>query len=399
MAGSILTVNMPEIGEGVVEGEVIEWLKKEGDAVGRDEPVVVLMTDKATVELPAPQAGVLVKQYYKVGEIALRDKPLYALQIAGSSAPEQKVEEKKESVEPKAPSKIEKPFVATGTVLATPDVRRRARELNIPLEQVQGTGKEGRISEQDLAKFAQGPSSISFKPLSLPGDESIPLVGIPGQMAKSMQLSQAEVPPFSWFEQADVTRLIQLREKILPEALKEGIRLSFMPFLIRALSHTLREFPKINSSFDREKKAVIVHTPHNIGIAFSSSGGLFVPVLKNVQSLTLEQIIRSYEELKQKAVQGKLSPNDMQEATISLSNFGASGSGALWATPIINPPQVAILAVAKIQKQPAVRAGAIVPLDLLNLSWSFDHRVIDGDLAAHVSHFFANLLQNPTNLL
>lgn len=348
----IITIKLPDIGEGIVEGEVIEWLKKVGDPVLQDEPVVTVMTDKATVELPSPHAGVLHKQHTPAGEVALVGKPLYDIAVS---------EEKR--------------------VLATPAMRRLAKERGIDLKQVAPTGKEGRITEADLAKNGD--------------DEARPLHGIPKIMAKKMSESHREVVDFSYFEQVDATRLIQLKSKLKGEA--KDFSVTFMPFFLRALSLALTKYPLVNSSLSGETQ--IIHHHHNIGIATSTEQGLMVPVIKQVEKMSLEQVIRACDELKLKVAQGKLAPSDLQGGTITISNYGTLSPGSLWATPVINYPEAAILAIAKIHKQPVVINDEIVIREMLNLSWTFDHRLIDGDLAAHFAHAFARLIANPAALL
>lgn len=388
----IFTVNMPDIGEGVAEGEVIEWLKKENDPLKQDEPVVIVMTDKATVELPSPQPGKLAKQYYKPGQMAQRGKPLYDIEVEGeaSSKPVEVATTKKIEVAPEPV--IQKR--TEGTVLATPHVRHLARQMGITIEDIKGTGKEGQITEIDLKGITHSTPLVAME-----DDEIVPLIGIRQLMAKKMKESKSEIPHFSYFEQVDATRLVALRQKVKEEAAKIEISLTFMPFLIKALSLTIKQFPSINSQLDKAANQLILHKQHNIGVAMTTSMGLIVPVLKQVQDKSLEEIIKAYDDLKSRALSGKLTSADMKDSTITISNFGVLGGGGLWATPIINYPEAAILAVAKIQKQPMVKNGELVVRDALNLSWSFDHRIIDGDMAASCSHHFSELLQNPASLL
>lgn len=395
-------VTLPDIGEGVVEGEIIEWLKKVGDALKQDEPVVIVMTDKATVELPAPHPGTLTKQHYKTGEIAIKGLPLYEIALAGR-LPEQN---EKPSLPPiSSPSKPAAPPAAKlpcskrtveGKALATPATRRIARELGIDLQNIQGSGPEGRILPQD---FVPQRRSCSFEIPKFEDDEIEPLVGIPRLMAEKMALSKQTAAHFSYFEQLDATRLVALRSRYTIGAEKEGYHVTYMPFIIRALSLTLTRFPKVNSSLDLTNGQLIIHKQQNIGIAITTKLGLIVPVLTAVQEMSLEEIVKNYEAIKNEAFQHKLHPQNMRGATITVSNFGVFGGGGAWATPIINYPETAILAVSRIQKQPMIRNGEIAARDALNLSWSFDHRVIDGDLAANFSHHFASLLQNPAPLL
>lgn len=401
----IFTVTLPDIGEGVVEGEVIEWLKNVNDPVKQDEAVVIVMTDKATVELPSPYPGKIVKQYYKPGEISIKGKPLYDLELAdGHSAIHKKQAQLKESSTNKpCPAVIPTPSIRQEIVeenreiLALPSTRRLAKEMNIDLATIKGTGKEGRITPEDLRKLS-GPSTSYLTPITqLPGDEIVPIIGIKNLMFKKMAESKQKIPHFSYFEKIDATRLVSLRQKFKVQAEKENIKVTFMPFLIRALSLTIKKFPQFNSSVDQNR--MIIHHQQNIGIAMASPLGLIVPVMKNVQEMSLIDLVKGYEDLKNRANENKLHPNDMKDGTITISNFGVLGDGGLWATPIINYPEVAILAVNRIQKQPMVRNDEIVIRETLNLSWSFDHRVIDGDQAAAFSHYFGKLLENPAQIL
>lgn len=392
--GKIYTVTMPDIGEGVVEGEVINWLKQLNDPVAQDEPVVILMTDKATVELPSPYVGKLVKQYYQVGQIAIKDKPLYDIEVTAEQHTIEKLQpEKKPTPIARAPESP-KPSKEHHKALAAPPTRKLAKELGIDINSIEGSGPEGRVLKTDLKQ-----SKANKPTLNLFEDEEKPLVGIHKLMAKSMAASHAEIPPFSYFEQVDATRLVQMRQSFKEKAAEQGISVTFMPFIIKALSLTLTQFPKVNSSLDMDRNTLILHKPHNVGIAISTSNGLIVPVLKNVESMALQEIIMAFNDLKERAATNKLLPSDMKEATISITNFGVLGGGGLWATPIINYPEAAILGIARIQKLPIVRNDEIVIRDVLNLSWSFDHRVVNGEEAAEFSHHFSTLLQNPAPLL
>lgn len=401
---TIYTVNLPDIGEGVVEGEVIEWLKKTGDSLRQDEPVVVVMTDKATVELPAPHPGILAKQYFQPGQIAIKGKPLYDIELTTpiqmDAKPEKKVQPTSsppEKISVPQPIPPEKPF-GEKRGIAAPPVRKLAKELGVDLNRISGTGKEGRITPQDLQQFAK-PRTCRTSILHLSDDEELPVVGIRHLMAERMAESHASIPMFSYFEQTEATRLVQLRNSFKEKALKENIHITYMPFFIRALSLTIKKFPQLNSSFDATCHKLYMHKHHNVGIAIASPYGLIVPVLKNVQEMSLYELIRAYEQLKNKALENKLTSHDMKEATITISNYGVLGGGGLWATPIVNYPETTILAVARIQKQPVIKDEAIVIRDTLNLSWSFDHRVIDGEIAASCSHYYSTFIHNPSRML
>lgn len=402
----IHTVVLPDIGEGVVEGEVIEWLKNVNDPVAQDEPVVLVMTDKATVELPSPYPGKIVKQYYKPGEISIKGKPLYDIELAEGTVavakPQAKLKETSAQPCPKQPTPQESVKVEESSeegTLALPSTRLLAKEMGIHIDQVRGTGKNGRVTPEDLRQFikTQAVESPQTPVTKLPSDEEVPIIGIKNLMFRKMQESKRQIPHFSYFEKVDATRLVGLRHKFKEEAAKQNIQVTYMPFLIRALCLSLKKYPQFNSSVSHNK--LVIHHQYNVGIAMASPLGLIVPVLKNAQDLSLKDLVYAYEELKNKAATNRLQSNDMKEGTITISNFGVLGDGGLWATPIINYPEVAILAVNRIQKQPLIKNDEIVVRDTLNLSWSFDHRIIDGDQASAFSHHYAKLIENPLALL
>ena len=403
--GEIFTVVLPDIGEGVVEGEVLEWLKDIGDPLSQDEPVVVVMTDKASVELPAPYPGKLSKKYYDVGGIAIKDQPLYDIDVQegvpitrkpSKKEPTQRTAEPRQVSDQQHNSSTAKGR-SLGQVLATPPTRKLAEELGIDIGHVVGTGPAGVVTKKDVAAFGQG-TTFEQKPIiDLPGDQREPLQGLRRVIAERMSESKKLIPHFSFHDTLNAKQLVKFREKSKLEAEKAGVRLTFMPFFIRALSLAIKQFPYVNSSLDLMSEEIVLHTQQNIGIAVKTKRGLIVPVLKGVESLDFHGIIRSYDQLIQKAKEQKLSHNDMQDATITISNFGAVGGK--WANPVINYPEVAILGIAKIEEQPVVRNGEITIGKMLNLSWSFDHRVLDGDQAASFSNTFIDFLENPVKLL
>jgi len=419
----IHTVNLPDIGEGVVEGEVIEWLKHPNDLLEQDEPVVIVMTDKATVELPAPYPGKLVKQYFKVGEISLRDKPLYAIEVSADKPLPASKDADINCEIPHIPSTLNTQLSAEHTdrppgkasisttlcphvtsshkVLASPATRKLANQMDIDIQHIKASHESRIISNSDLKAHytSQKNNGLQTSLSNFPGDQERPLVGIHLLMAKKMVESKSQIPHFSYFEQVDATRLVQLKERIKEEASKEEISVTYMPFIIRALSKAIERYPEANSSLDLINNRLILHKEQHIGVAMSTPRGLIVPVLRHVEKMSLQEIIRAFHQLKIHALTGKLPSSEMKGSTITISNFGVLEGKGLWATPIINYPEVAILAIARIQKEPVVRNGAIVIRDMLNLSWSFDHRVMDGEFAAKFSHCFACYLQNPATLL
>lgn len=386
---------MPDIGEGVVEGEVISWLKEVGSELKKDEPVVVLMTDKATVELPTPHAGKLTQQFYKPGDIAKKDSPLFEVEIAEALPHKAEVKaEKKPTVE--EPKRV-KGVSHSAKVAAAPPVRKLAKDLGIDLKSVSGTGPQGRIIKEDIQRYTSKKHETSLT--HLPGDREEPLKGIQNLMAKKMAESTREIPHFSYFDQADATRLVQLVNNMKPEAEKNRIKLTYMPFFIKALSRTIEKYPKLNTSFDTPNNSIIFHTTRNIGIAMTTPYGLIVPNLKGVEKMTLFELIFAYEEFKTRAKSNTLRPSEMKDGTITITNFGALEGKGVFATPIINFPEAAILGVARIHKQATVVHEREMIREILNCSWSFDHRIIDGDLATQSSACFVHLIENPAELL
>jgi pyruvate dehydrogenase E2 component (dihydrolipoamide acetyltransferase) len=415
----IYTVTLPDIGEGVVEGEVVQWLKNIGDKVVQDEPIVVVMTDKATVELPTPYPGILAKQYYQPGELARLGKGLYDLSVDNSL--ELPVQKQSALGQVSAPKETRQKSCPAQTALesknsiraargelersaALPYVRKFAKELGVEINSVTGSGPQGRVEVSDLAAALRGvPTSAAAMSTSslMPreGEKREPLIGIRNLMAKKMTESKRHIPHFSYFEQLDATRLIQLKQHFQRAAEKEQIGVTYMPFFIRALSLTLQRFPKVNSSYDENSNELVIYPYHNIGIAVTTPLGLIVPVLKGVEKMSLEQIVRAYWDLRCQIKANKLHQSDMSGSTITISNFGGLQGGGLFATPIINHPEAAILAVGRVSTKPMIKNGIVVACEALNLSWSFDHRLVDGDLASNLSAVFSGLLENPAQLL
>lgn len=397
------SVLMPDIGEGVVEGEVIQWLKQVGDSVAQDEPVVILMTDKATVELPAPKPGKLAKQYYPQGAIATKGRPLYDIELQGEvlEEPAAPAAPPPPVIAETAPTKAASAAPSTephARSRAIPAIRKVVRDLDVDINAIKGTGPEGRVTATDITQhLGQAAPKSAVAPPALAEDVLQPLQGIRRLTAQRVAEAKATIPHFTYCDAVDVTTLVQLRTKLQTEAKRRGFSLTYTPFFVRALSQTLRQFPGFNASFDTAAQTLVLHQPHNIGIAMKTDLGLIVPVLKGVEHMTFEELVKAYNGLRQQALDNQLKRSDMQDGTITLSNFGTEGGR--WATPVIVAPQVAILATAKIRAEPVVRADQIVIRQMLNCSWSFDHRVIDGDMAAAFSNAFLHRLENPMILL
>ena len=396
----IFTVVLPDIGEGVVEGEVIEWLKSEGDSLEQDEPVVLVMTDKATVELPAPYPGKLSKQHFSAGQVAIKDKPLYDIAVAKGVTLVTKKEKKAEAPKrEKQQVEMPAPGVAVNGSggLAAPATRKLARELGVAIGQLNGSGPDGIVTKSDVIGARGGVAAPTTPITRFPDDEIQPVQGLRALIADRMSESRRVIPDFSYFAQMDATRLVQMRGRSKRQAAEENLKLTYMPFFIRALSMALQEHPQFNASFDGERREIVLHKQHNIGIAVKTPLGLIVPVLKGVQEMGLHEVIRAYDDLVKRAQNHGLDPSEMKDGTITISNFGTVGG--VWATPIINYPEVCILGVGRIEKRPVVVRDELTIRDMLNLSWSGDHRVIDGDMCASFSNHFVSLLENPSRIL
>lgn len=378
----IVTVNLPDIGEGVVEGEIVQWLKKVGDPLKLDEPVVVVMTDKATVELPSPEEGVLREIFWKEGQLAIRGKPLYSIACLGHS---EKPVESSHRVEAKVePAPVPTPILQKGEkVLASPATRHLAKMLGVSLETIVPSGSRGEVTPEDVKGSLQIKSSK--KNLRRDGDEVIPLRGIQWLMAETMIKSHAEVPQFTYVISYDPTALRLAKEKFAGATL--------MPFFIKAWAITAKEFPFLNASVDADQREIYVHPHVDMGIAVDSPQGLLLPVLKGADSLNFSELIKAFDKLKEGARKGDLSPDAMRGGTVSLSNFGTLGG--ILGTPLIPYSQTSILGIGKMEECPVVRQGKIEIGYKQYLSLSCDHRIVDGATAARAAERLVALLSDP----
>lgn len=370
----IKTVCTPHLDEGIKEIEVIKWLKQIGEHVEENESVVIVLNDKATMELPSPSSGKLIRQHYQVGDQAISGNPIYDIEV--SKQANQCIKN--------SPDKM---------CLSLPSTRQLAKKLGIDINQVCGTGKDGRVTDEDIQSYQAEFSTSHLMNKNIQTQEKIPLKQLDVLMGRKMSASKKNIPHFSYFEQVDATQLVEQRLKLKMAYAQECYSITYMPFIIKALSLTISKYPILNSSLDINTNTLLINQGHHIGIAVKTPLGLAVPILRDVQNLKLKEVIEKYASLIDKMRSNKLSPSDMTGGTITISNFGALGNG-LWATPIINFPEVAILSIAKIQKLPFIKDGQLCACDVLNLSWSFDHRVIDGEKAVLISSYFSNLIFN-----
>lgn len=395
---------LPDIGEGVAEGEVLKWMVKEGDSVKEDQSLVEVMTDKVNVQIPSPKDGVVSRIFAKEGEVVKVGQPIVAIEVAGEAAAP-KVQE------PRAPGSG--PTVVQGTtaqtlqpptlpdrVLATPATRRLARELGVDITKVRGTGPAGRVTDDDLrprAGAGLATQTVDQGVKSVQAEERIPLKGVRKAVAERMAKSVHTAALVTMVEEVDMTELVLLKEAFKGSAEKRGVKLTFLPLVIRAVIPALREFPYVNSSLDDSRGEIILKKSYNIGVATDTEQGLVVPVVKVADTKDIFVIAGEIDRLAQKARSGELTLEDVHGATFTVTNIGSIGG--VFSTPITNYPEVGILGLHRITKRPVVRDGKIEVRDMMYASLSFDHRVIDGAYAARFMKSFVEIVQEPKKLL
>ena len=408
----------PDIGEGLTEGEIVRWLVKEGDEVKEGQPLVEVETDKALAEIPSPKTGVILKilarekEIVKVGQVivifwekgeSLATPPLKPKSVGVVGELEEAPEEP-----PVAEAKVEtvKPVLISEYALATPAVRGLAKELGVDINKVKGTGPEGRVLEKDVRQFVEGKvmpvepekKITKVKKYDLYGYvDRIPLRGVRRSIAKAMVKSKYTAPHVTAMDEADVTALWKIREKEKKAAEKKGVKLTILPFIIKAVIAGLMEHPYLNASLDDENEEIILKKYFNIGVATDTPEGLMVPVVKNAKDKSILQIADELTKLVEKARNRKIDLADLKGGTFTISNYGALGG--IYATPIINYPEVAILGVGKIKDTPVVKNGKLVVRKILSLALSFDHRVVDGGEGARFLNTVIARLEDPDLIL
>lgn len=380
---------LPEIGEGVTEGEVVKWLVKQGDQVKEDQAIVEIMTDKATMEIAAPREGKIESLLAKVGDTLKVGKGLIVMDGSAATQKEESAEPK-ESVPLPTTVPIQEP--KGNLPLASPATRKLAMEKGIDLTTVHGSGPGGRILQSDLTKgSAAPPTPPSGK------EERIPLRGIRKKIAERMTHSKHLVADFTHFDEIDMTKAVELRQDLKAKAESRGAKLTYLPFIMRAVSLALREHPRLNSSLDDQRGEIVVRPSHNIGIAVDNrDSDLVVPVVQNVETKSLFQLANDLKEISEKAREAKLTPSDLQGGTFTITSVGKIGG--LFATPIVNHPEAAILGFYQIQDRPVVREGQIVIRKMAYASVSIDHRIVDGAMGAAFLSTVKQNLESPQNL-
>jgi len=422
----IYAFKLPDIGEGVVEGEVVEWMVSVGDVVKEDDPILSVMTDKATVEIPSPVDGKVTKIIGEPGDILPVGEVCIEFEVDGAgnaSASTEEVDAKPEPVAEPAPTKEEvkpepvadkvpEPVAAAAPVaraagtkaLASPAVRQRAREANIDLQIVAGSGPGGRISHADLDRHIAGGATgaSSFAPVGakmktkLTGTEDVKVIGLRRKIADSMMSSYSTIAHFSYFEEVDITALEELRQHLNSTRPEGAPKLTYLPFIMQALVKALKESPECNALYDDDANVVTRHQAIHLGIATQTDRGLYVPVVKHVEAMDIWQSASEMVRVTSATREGKASADELSGSTFTITSLGRLGG--LGATPIINKPEVGILGVHNAKERAVVRNGQIVVRRMMNLSSSWDHRVVDGHDGATLVQKVKTLLENPATI-
>lgn len=418
-------IKMPDIGEGIAEVELVQWYVKPGDVVAEEQVLADVMTDKANVEIPSPVAGKVISISGKPGDVVAVGSEIIRIEVEGkgnvseaAASPRATTPAMKDDVtkgtppapKPAAPpltlaaSRPEPPAPAHDRPLAAPAVRRRARELGVDLAGVRGSGPEGRITHEDLA--AQGGGRGRTLRFNVPaggrmgsartGEEQSPVIGLRRKIAEKMQEAKRRIPHFAYVEEIDVTALEELREQLNRRYRSERGHLTMLPFLMHAIVRTAPEFPEVNARYDDDAGTLTKYGAVHIGIATQTPGGLMVPVVRNAEARDLWSCAAEVARLAEAARTGKATREELTGSTITITSLGPLGG--IVTTPVINYPEVAIVGVNKIVERPVVRDGAIVVRKMMNLSSSFDHRIVDGLRAASFVQGLRACLEAPATM-
>jgi len=444
---SLFEFPLPDIGEGVAEGEIVEWKVKEGDAVAEDQEMVEVMTDKATVPITSPVRGTVKKIVAEAGSVVPVGAVLVQIEpAAGAHVPTVAAhgDGHAKPAAKAAPAKTEAPTVAVAAApavqdfqrpagqraLATPYTRRLAREAGLDIEKLEGTGEAGRVTEDDVKKRAAGgkaapakrvevpaaapslseqvaarapaaaPAGPKYVPAAIastPGKETrIPIRGLRKKIAERMHLAKTTAAHFTYVDECDVTALVKMRADMKEKAAKRGVKLTYMPFIAKAIVSGLHQFPSLNGVTDDAKSEFAIKHYFNFGIAVDTDQGLIVPVVKDVDKRSLLDVAHEIERVAGEAREGKSKLEDLKDGTFTITNAG--NIGGLFATPIINYPEAAIVGVHAIKKTPRVVGDKIEIRDVMYLSISIDHRMNDGAIGARFMNHVIGLLQDPASL-
>ena len=404
---------MPDIGEGVVEGEIVGWKVKVGDTVKLDQPLVEVMTDKATVELPSPRAGVITKINFKDGDICPVGKVLVTIDDGntGKSEPPP-VHAHAHAAKPAAGGTQQIQVIdatqSRDRVLATPATRKLARQLGVELGRIPATGKHGRVTTEDVKRAqssggngnggGHGQAMVTLpskNPLGY-AEERVPLRGMRKRISDAMTRSVHTAAHFTYVEEIDMTELVMVRDRAKARAAERGVKLNYLPFIVKAIVSGLKKWPQLNASLDEQTQEIVLKKYYHVGIAAQGPHGLVVSVVRDADMRSIFDLSREIERLGEAVRSNTATRDDLTGSTFTVSSLGKLG-GVL-ATPIINFPEVAIVGVHKIEEKPAVRNGQIVIRHLMNLSISVDHRLADGYDGAMFLQDVKSLLEDPTTM-
>ncbi|HEY8429569.1 MAG TPA: dihydrolipoamide acetyltransferase family protein [Sandaracinaceae bacterium] len=460
---SLFEFKLPDIGEGVMEGEIVAWHVQSGQTVREDEPMVEVMTDKATVTIGAPKTGTVRELRAKVGDVVAVGSVIVTLETNGAAPAVGAHEPTKKHAAPPPPDPAPAPSPALsegpaatavgdiketlpGTAyfakpagaaearehfddkpLATPATRKLARELGVDLRRVPPSGPGGRITKDDVRSFASrgngaalavaepapaapapearpqaAPPAAKRAPAPVPAaepgalEERKPFVGIRRRIAERMQAAKNTAAHFTFVEECDVGRLKELRERLRPRAEAEGVKLTFLPFIVKAVVAALKKHPILNSALDESTNELVMRRYYHIGIAAATDAGLMVPVVRDADRRSILDLAREIDRLGTAAKTGTIAPHELTGSTFTITSLGKQGG--FFATPILNMPEVGILGVHQIKQRPVVRDGAIVIGEIMLLSLSFDHRIVDGHVGAAFAYDVIAYLEDPDRL-
>ena len=386
-----IEIKVPALPESVADATVAKWYKKAGDAVSRDENLVDLETDKIMLEVPAPQSGVLKEVLHIEGATVTADQVL-AL-IEEGEAVEVGQPEQAESSDSGVSDEKQEPVASTSDVPLSPSARRAVAETGTDVSQVSGTGKDGRITKEDVLSSQ---SSAPAPSVGMRAEERVPMSRLRARVAERLVEVQQSAAILTTFNEVNMKPVMDLRNKY-KEAFEKthGVRLGFMSFFTKAAVEALKRFPAVNASIDGSE--IIYHHFYDVGIAIGSERGLVVPILRNVENMSMADVEQGIRDYAGKAKTGKLALEDMQGGTFTITNGGVFGS--MLSTPIINPPQTAILGMHNIVERPMVENGEIVARPVMYLALSYDHRVIDGRESVLFLKTIKDLIEDPSRLL
>jgi pyruvate dehydrogenase E2 component (dihydrolipoamide acetyltransferase) len=421
---AVFEFKLPDIGEGIHEGEIVKWHIKPGDPVEEDQAILEVQNDKAVVEIPSPVKGKVLEIKVAEGTVATVGTSLVSFEVEGA-VPDQPAHggeaapapaaAGQQTAAPAAPAAAEQLPPVNRDVIAMPSVRKYAREQGIDINRVQGSGPNGRVRREEIdraktgaaapaevpaahAEIAQAAMAQADKgPVTGIMEERIPLRGIRKVIANAMAKSKYTAPHVTIMDEVNVSKLVALRSDLKPAAEKKGTKLTYLPFVVKAAVSGVRKFPSLNASIDDEKSEIVYKYNCHIGIATDTDNGLIVPVVFDADRKSMWMIADEIRDLASRGREGKLTPNEMKGSTFSITNIGSAGG--MFFTPVINYPEVAILGTGRITDKPVVINGEIQIAPIMALSLSFDHRLIDGATAQHFMNHIKELLEDPQMML